>query len=65
MTAPFNFANNDRLPPSLATLMQSVADSRAARGLISDDGQTHKSIAHKDVYDAGHGVLSKAYRDAG
>ena len=64
MTTPFNFANDANLPPALAARMQAVANNRAARGLISDDGQTHTTAAQKEAYDAGHGVLSSAYLNA-
>lgn len=64
MTAPFNFSTDAALPPALAARMQAVADDRAARGLISADGQTHRTAAKKAAYDAGHGVMSAAYQRA-
>ena len=65
MTAPFNFATDPTLPPDMAALMQRVASRRAAAGLISADGQTHKTAAQKALYDAGASVLSRAYLNAG
>jgi hypothetical protein len=61
MTTPFNFAADAALPPAIAARMQRVADDRAARGLISADGQTHPNAECRDLYDGGAGVLSRAY----
>ncbi|MDT8329263.1 MAG: hypothetical protein RQ750_18160 [Roseovarius sp.] len=61
---PFDFAGDPKLPSAIAMRMQAVADERAARGFISPDGQTHTCEGCRDVYDAGHGVLSTAYRKA-
>lgn len=64
MPTPFNFAADAELPPALAARMQAAADARAAAGLISADGQTHISAECRDLYDAGHSVLSTAYSAA-
>lgn len=65
MTAtPFNFVGDTKLPAGIAQMMQSAANARAARGLISADGQVHISMARKEVYDAGHGVMSSEYQSA-
>lgn len=61
---PYDFASAPNLPPALAARMQKVADSRAAAGLISPDGQTHISAECRDLYNAGHGLLSATYMDA-
>lgn len=65
MTRPFNFANDAKLPPAIAARMQAVADARAAKGLISEDGQTHRTAAQMALYDSGYSLLSRAYLDAG
>jgi hypothetical protein len=65
MTRPFDFASDPKLPPALAARMQAVADSRAAAGLISEDGQTHRTAAQMALYNSGYSLHSKAYRDAG
>ena len=64
MTSPYSFATDSKLPPALARKMQAHADHRAERGLISPDGQVHISAECRDVYDAGHGLLSRAYAEA-
>lgn len=64
MPRPFDFAGDKSLPPSIAALMQATANRRAASGLISADGQTHTNAECRDLYDAGHGVLSATYRAA-
>ena len=64
MTKPYDFTADPKLSPAIARRMQAVADRRAAAGLISPDGQTHRTAAARDLYDAGHGVLSRAYVDA-
>lgn len=61
---PFDFLGDPNLPPHIAQMMQNVANNRASRGLVSADGQTHISKARKDIYDAGHGVLSFEYQNA-
>lgn len=61
---PYAFASDSKLPPALAARMQAVADARAAQGLISPDGQTHANAECRDLYNAGHGVLSAPYRAA-
>jgi hypothetical protein len=60
----FNFAADAALPTALAARMQAAADRRAAAGLISADGQTHTNATCRDLYDAGHGVLSRVYLEA-
>jgi len=65
MTRPFDFASDPKLPPALAARMQAVANARAAAGLISEDGQTHRTAAQMALYDAGYSLLSHAYLDAG
>ena len=60
----FNFAADDKLPPAVAARMQAATDRRIAAGLESADGQVHKNAASKAAYEAGHGVLSRAYLDA-
>lgn len=64
MTAPFDFANDPALA-GIGNLMQRAADRRAASGLISADGTTHRCAAQMAAYDAGHGVLSREYAEAG
>jgi hypothetical protein len=61
---PFNFADDPKLG-AIGALMQRAVERRAAQGLISPDGQTHRTAAQKAVYEAGHGVLSRAYAEAG
>ena len=60
----FDFATAPNLPSALAARMQAVADDRAARGLVSADGQTHKTAAKMALYDAGVSLHSAAYRNA-
>jgi hypothetical protein len=64
MPSPYSFAADTSLPPAIAARMQQVANSRASRGLISADGQTHPNAECRDIYDQGHGCLSRAYRAA-
>lgn len=61
---PFDFANDKNLSPAIAALMQRTANRRAAQGFISADGQTHMSNECRDLYDAGHNLLSKTYLEA-
>lgn len=61
----FDFANDPKLAGGIGDLMQRAAARRVAAGLVSTDGQTHRTAAQMAVYDAGHGVLSQAYAEAG
>lgn len=64
MPTPFDFANDPALA-GIGGLMQRTANRRAAQGLISADGQTHRTAAQMALYDAGYSLLSREYRDAG
>ena len=61
MTKPFDFANDPSLPPHLAARAQALADKRAAAGLISADGVTHRTAAAKALYDNGTSPHSTEY----
>ena len=63
MTKPFNFANDPALA-GIGNPMQRTADRRAAAGLISTDGQTHRTVAQMALYDNGASLHSREYRDA-
>lgn len=64
MTKPFDFANDPKLS-GIGKLMQQAADRRAAQGLISVDGQTHRTAAQMALYDAGVSLHSREYIEAG
>jgi hypothetical protein len=64
MNTPFNFTADKALPPAIADKMQKIADNRAANGLISDDGKTHRTQAALEAYQAGHGTHSETYKRA-
>lgn len=64
MPNTFDFANDPTLPPHLAARFQAVADKRAAAGLISADGVTHRTAAAKALYDAGVSPHSAEYLQA-
>lgn len=64
MPAPFDFANDAKLPPALAAKMQHAANTRAAAGLISPCGKTHVTRAAMALYDAGYSTHSAEYRRA-
>ena len=64
MPKPFDFLNDPSLPPHLAARAQAIADKRAAAGLISADGVTHRTTAAKALYDAGASSHSREYRSA-
>lgn len=61
---PFNFTGDSKLPPHIAQIMQSVADSRADRGLISGCGKTHTTESARDIYNMGVPTHSSEYRKA-
>jgi len=64
MTTPFDFANDPALA-GIGNLMQRAANRRADAGLVSADGQTHRTAAQKQAYDNGAGLLSREYAEAG
>lgn len=60
----FNFTADTALPADLAKRMQALADKRAASGLSSEDGKTHKNAAAKAVYENGYSTKSEEYLNA-
>lgn len=61
---PFDFANDPALSRAIGARMQAAANRRAAQGFVSPDGTTHLSAECRDLYDAGHSLLSNIYRAA-
>jgi hypothetical protein len=58
---PYDFASDSALPPHLAAKMQAVANYRAAQGLISPDGKTHRTGAQMALYASGVSPHSSRY----
>ena len=60
----FDFANDPKLA-GIGDMMQRATNRRASQGLISADGQVHRTAAQMALYDNGASLFSREYAAAG
>jgi hypothetical protein len=61
MVQVFNFEGDSALPAGIGAMMHLHTEARAAAGLISPCGKTHRTAKAMALYDAGESPHGAAY----